>query len=259
MGIYLSPFSSDVDILFGEMSIAIVSDIHLCELDEPSYVQLLAWINDVDAEHVVFLGDIFHFWWGNDRTIHPLGAPLFSAIAENPRKFTWVRGNHDFHVGGAEVSLSGIDVVDSLELSFGDTRVFLSHGDQADRTLGYRVLASGLRSRPFSLFMRAAGVNGSRRVGEALAGHSRDHEYGEDIVSAQIEWANCILRDQAVDVVVAGHTHKVGLYELTDGLFVNSGSFGVGGTWVHISADRLSIMSVSGESNTVEQEWVFKS
>jgi UDP-2,3-diacylglucosamine pyrophosphatase LpxH len=258
MGLYLSPFSEDVDILFSEMSIAIVSDIHLCRTDEPAYAQLLSWMEEVDAEHIVFLGDVFHFWWGNSRSIHPLGRPLFEAIAANSRRVTWVRGNHDFHVGSAEVSLSGMEVVDSLELSFGHIRVFLTHGDQADRTIGYRLLATVLRSRIFEWFMGALGINGSRVVGETLAGHSRDHQYGEEIIEAQLKWASEIITTGDFDVVIAGHTHKGGLTPVRGGLFANSGSFGVGGSWLRLSGDRLSVMSLSSEGHTVEQEWVFK-
>ncbi len=258
MELYLSPFTSDVDILFSEMSIAIVSDIHLSEVNEPAYVQLLAWMEEVDAEHIVFLGDVFHFWWGNGRTVHPLGVPLFQAMAKNPRRITWVRGNHDFHIGKAETQLSGMEVVDFLKFTVGDVRFFLTHGDQADRSVGYRFLSSVLRSRLFALFMSALGKDGSRVVGEALAGHSRDHEYGDGVVAAQVEWASDMIRNGDADVVVAGHTHKGGLHGVGDGLFANSGSFGVGGTWLQLSVDRLSVMSLSGEGHTIEQEWIFK-
>jgi UDP-2,3-diacylglucosamine pyrophosphatase LpxH len=215
-------------------------------------------MDEVEAEHIIFLGDVFHFWWGNGGAIHPLGLPLFNAIAQNPRRITWVRGNHDFHIGHAEVALSGMEVVDSVEMCVGDMRVFMSHGDQADRSLGYRLLSAVLRSRPFGWLMSLLGMSGSRVVGEALAGHSRDHEYGEEIVAAQIEWAAAVLESSNVDVVVAGHTHKGGFYTLDKGLFANSGRFGVGGTWVRLSPDRVSVMSLSGEGHTVQQEWVFE-
>ena len=220
------------------LAAAMLSDAHLHGLDDPGQAAVVAWLDDLEAERVFLLGDLFHFWWGFRDVVYAEFVPTLDALARLVARGTevsFVPGNHDFAVGPHFGHL-GIQVADELDVRLAGRRFFLAHGDEADESTGYRVTRAVLRGRAFAALMAAAGPSGARRIGHTLAGTSRDLPPSPDLVARQQAWGRAKLQ-AGFDVVVCGHTHAPELSDGPDGTFVNLGGFAGDRTWLAVEQD----------------------
>ena len=149
----------------------------------------------------------------------------------------WIRGNHDFALGPFLEKDLGVSVHTQLQVDLGGKRYLLAHGDEADRTLGYRATRTVLRSQLFGAFMRALGPARARSLGETLAEASHD-QYGpiDSLLEAQATWAKPYLAAD-VDVVVVGHSHTPGIQMLAGGKLITLGDFMVHHTWLAVDGE----------------------
>lgn len=214
-----------------------LSDAHLMGPDDPVQDQVVGWLDGLDVGHCYLLGDLFHFWWAFDQGVLPEFEPVVAALARLRARgvpLTVLRGNHDFRLGPVFHDTLGATVADEVVVELGGRRFLLVHGDQPDRSLGYRLTRTVLRSGPFDRLMRGLGPDGGRRLGHRLAGASR--HYGATptrLLEAQTTWAGERLRGD-VDVVVMGHSHVLGRWTLPGGELINLGDLARDQTWLAV-------------------------
>lgn len=199
------------------------SDVHLRGLDDPLQGEVVTLLEADAWDRVFVLGDLFHFWWGHDGQVSAQFVPVLAAmrrLVDRGVPVHFLPGNHDFATGEGMDKL-GFQVAQALRVELAGHRALLSHGDQADRSLGYRAAATALRSAPFAILMRILGATRGARLGSVLAA---DHRGGgnERVLEAQKIWADTYLgRD--LDLVVCGHSHTPGLHPRGQGALLNLG------------------------------------
>lgn len=217
--------------------IAILSDAHLEDAADPAQRDLVDWLDGLDAEALVLGGDLFHFWWGRWPRPQARYQPATDALARAAARgiaITWIPGNHDFAVGSHIVARTGLTVTPRWERRVGDLRVVVVHGDEADRSLGYRLTRRLLRGRAFGALVDALGERRGEALLERLAGGSRAHmRPAAPLVAAQRRWAEAEL-EAGADVVCLGHTHALGIVETPAGRVVHLGDWGEQRTWLQL-------------------------
>ncbi len=226
-----------------------LSDAHLTGPDDPVQDQVIAWLDGLSAPHCYLLGDLFHFWWAFDGAVLEEYRPVLDALARLRARgvaLTVLRGNHDFRLGPFFTETLGAVVADEVTVALGGRSYLLVHGDQPDASWGYRVARGVLRSSAFDRVMRALGPDGARRIGRALAGTSR--HYGDEpkaLLQAQQVWAAERLAGDT-DVVVMGHSHVLGTWDLPGGQLINLGDFARDRTWLAVTEDGPELRTLRG-------------
>jgi UDP-2,3-diacylglucosamine pyrophosphatase LpxH len=188
------------------MRVAVISDVHCAGLDCPRAAAFVAWLDDLDVDEVWMLGDIFHYGWIFGGALQPDYALVFEAldrVAERKIRLVFIPGNHDFRMAplmasrwGAEVSGPHIREVDGV-------RVHLSHGDEADSSLGYRLVEAFLRGRLSEWMMRVLGVGMGTAMLRRLAGKVAPIQ--SVVWPATIETLTEHL--EGADMAIMGHAH----------------------------------------------------
>jgi len=250
-------FPLDAAILVYPMKRLLISDAHLTGLQDPNQALLVDLLMKTDADEVYFLGDVFHFWWGQAGYRDPDFEPFLSAIErlrERQISCHWVRGNHDFHLGPVLEEDLGVVVADQFRLTISGAEVLLVHGDEADRSFGYRLTKAVLRGRVFAGLMNRLSPERVKFIGQKMAGSSRDHMGSNTrLLLAQEEWATA-QHKSGVDVVVLGHSHAPGISQLASGILVNLGDFVQAHTYLEIDSELRLCRWRSGHGDTIEKQ-----
>ncbi|HJN75374.1 MAG TPA: UDP-2,3-diacylglucosamine diphosphatase [Myxococcota bacterium] len=223
------------------MLAAMISDAHLNGLDDPNQGRLTALLDSFDAPQVFLLGDLFQWWWGGRDLAFAEHRPVMDALARLQGRGAavhFVPGNHDFGAAPLFREL-GIVVSDRIEVELGGRRFVLIHGDEADRTLGYRLTRRLLRGPAYAGLMRLVGPARAQRIGLGLAGASYVGEPNASLIEAQVALA--VEELGAADVVVMGHSHAPDVRALPGGTYVNLGDFLHQHTWLSVGEDGLEL------------------
>jgi UDP-2,3-diacylglucosamine hydrolase len=197
------------------MLAALISDVHLVGLNDPTQDALVALLDGLHTPELVILGDLFHFWWGFPGVIDVDLIPTVAALHRLARRgvrLRYVPGNHDFAVGETLTSMLGLEVASRLDLTWGGRRYVLVHGDEADTTRGYALTRFTLRGPLFAALMWALGPARGRRCwaygspGDPAPSPLTNRSLGSSRRSALGLRAE--LRAGRADVVVMGHSHQ---------------------------------------------------
>ena len=225
------------------MRAALISDVHVVGgPHDPVQPAFCAWLDALATDRLYLLGDIFHAWWGYPGLVPPPLAPTCDALQRVRNRgipIHLIPGNHDFAVGpwlqgelGIQVHEPGLHTLDGVSF-------FLAHGDEADRSPGYRLTRRVLRGRPFAAVMRALGPQRGLRLIHRLAGASRHQPADPAALRArQQAWARPLLDDGA-DYVVMGHIHAPGWS--ADQRVIHLGGWEVDRTWCLVEDGNPSL------------------
>lgn len=218
------------------MRVVLLSDAHVDALDDPVQQRLVRFLDALDAERLVLVGDIFHRWWTLPG-VFPAYLPLTAALhrlAQAGVRVDFVLGNHDFAFEPGLAAELGLRVHERLELTVDGLRVLACHGDQATGSRRYRAYHGVLRGRPFDLALRLAGPERAWRLLGRLAGSpEKEGTCPERLRERQRAYARDQLR-QGHDLVIMGHSHCPERNDWPEGSYVNAGSFRDPGSWVEI-------------------------
>ncbi len=195
--------------------------------DDPNQQLLLAFLERLEVDELCVLGDIFQAWWHYGGDPFPEYRPVVDALRRFRVSFT--PGNHDFHAPQFFAAELGATVGRTLTPRWDGLRVHLSHGDSADRSMGYAAASALLRGRPFATLMDTLGPTRGWQLLNRLAGHPHG---GPDprLIGEQLRQARVLLEDH--DLVVMGHTHAPGVYRSERGTFVNLGDWVMHHSWL---------------------------
>jgi len=165
----------------------------------------------VDA--VFLLGDVFRAWLGRASLRDEGLRPFLEALRNLTREGIWVvmlHGNHDFLMGDELMESCGVDVIAGrLQVSLGDQRVLLTHGDRyCVRDIDYQRLHRVLRSRAMRWLWSIAPPAVLRWVASGLLSSASRATVAKpmSVMSIVDEAVQAELAEGA-DVVVCGHVH----------------------------------------------------
>lgn len=171
---------------------------------------------------LVLAGDIFQRWADDGRAPHPELVPVVDALARVAPRRIFTPGNHDWAAGGFLARHLDAEVTLTARLTLDGCRILVSHGDEADGSLGYRALRRVVRSGLVGALRTALGPARTWRLEGAL-GHAPEGEPDPALIAAQRARAREVLAHADVDVVVNGHTHAPCVEAHPGGLWVNLG------------------------------------
>jgi len=230
------------------MKIVFIADAHLKGLDDPNQKTLVNFMGSLDGvDTLVILGDLFDFWAGDNRIARRNYLPLLESLAslkDKGVKIIYLEGNHDFSMGTFFTEKLGASVhPDSFALDVGGKRVFLSHGDTAAMTLGYRLWRGFLRSPVFRIvaFLATPGVVWKSAV--YLSRRSRNQGKGSpSLDSALRDFARKKI-NEGFSAVVMAHSHVAGVHREGSGYYANPGPW----------ADKLHYLVYDGKTFRLER------
>jgi len=160
------------------------------------------------------LGDLFDFWWERGERILPFYQPHVAALrhaTEAGVRISLLFGNRDFTMGAALPALCGVEIAgDRAEVSVGDRRVLLQHGDllcSNDRR--YQRYRRVIRSRPARALMRLVPMRRVESIVERMRRTSRAEIARKPATSmGVVDEAVAAELSRGFDVVICGHVHR---------------------------------------------------
>ena len=188
------------------MRVALISDVHCCGLACPRAANFVTWLDQLDADALWMLGDIFHYGWVFGADTQPEYAPVYMALQRVKARgiaMVFVPGNHDFRVANLMASRFGAEVCGPHVRHVDGCSVHLAHGDECERSILFRAMSWVLRSEFVDGAMRMLGHRLGTWILRRLAG--APHIDGEVLWDGSREALLSHL--DTVDLAVMGHAH----------------------------------------------------
>lgn len=207
------------------MKLVFISDLHLSnestDNNQRFYDLLNQWKGTIDALYI--LGDFFDYWLGDDDS-----SPFIEEIKQKLKQFTqltptyFIHGNHDFGLADVFAKQTGISYIsDCSVINLSQMQILLSHGDVfCTLDIGYQRMKKILRN-PFIMWvLRKTPLSWRYKLKSYLENKSSKgfdskpkHTY--HVVDATIAQ---IAKAKGANIVIHGHTHRPGHYQIKDKL-----------------------------------------
>ena len=207
-------------------SVDLLSDLHLHAGDPATLAALENYLQHADADAIIFLGDLFEVWVGDDSlasgSFEQRVASLLHASAQRQPLY-FMHGNRDFLFGPAAAVRCGMELLhDPVRLTLGKHAYLLSHGDAlclADTEyMAFRATVRGAdwqqnflvqplaKRREMAAHMRAQS--------EARHVQQPANETADVDAQAATDW----LAQAGCNTLIHGHTHRPAEHTLPGGL-----------------------------------------
>lgn len=215
---------------------AFLSDIHL-GTRECRAQYLLDFLQRLDCERLVLVGDVFDLWAMRRRVIWNAAQAavierVFS-LADNGTEVIYIPGNHDEALRaliGTEIR--GIRIVRNLDHETADGRRFLvSHGDEFDDEVRFSRIQHLIGDLTYQILLRASHwVDAVRRQfslrywslsawAKTRVGRARDYIHRFEAAATGAARAN------GYDGYIGGHIHKAAISSRDGILYCNTGDW----------------------------------
>ena len=204
-------------------SALLISDLHLTP-SMPLTAQRFFDFCEKEApkvNSVFILGDLFEYWVGDDAVMQsPFHQEVKRAIATLSTKIKvyYLHGNRDFLLGADYLSKSGMSLLsDPSKIEIAGQDYVLSHGDSlCTADVGYQVYRGWVRKSWIQKLFLKMPLSWRKSIAQQLRSNSSaSYQRTQSSVAANlpekgdVTTAACaaILRDQAGDRLIHGHTH----------------------------------------------------
>ena len=195
----------------------IVGDLHLDVGDGHAVSEFEDWLGDqVGVPRLVFVGDLFEYWFGDGQAAAPGGRRALGALrglVEHGTAVDLVPGNRDFLVGRRFEEASGVTVRrDGIvaTLASGRTALVL-HGDElCTFDVAYQRFRGLVRSRPLRLVGRCLPGWVAARIAQRLRATSRAAVAAKpgEVTEQRPEAVRALAEATGVGTVACGHAHR---------------------------------------------------
>jgi len=198
------------------MTTLFISDLHL-EAERPDISrQFLAFLagDASQAEELYILGDLFEAWVGDDDP----NAHYFT-IKRALRKLTdsgvavyFMHGNRDFMVGQQFANETGVKILkDPFKVTLYGQKTLLSHGDiLCTDDVRYQRVRKMVRDPDWQRNMKAKPLKERLRIAQEARRQSLEQTINMslEIMDVNQQAVEKAIRDNGVDVLLHGHTHR---------------------------------------------------
>lgn len=234
------------------MKAVFLSDAHLMSDRDEGYRNLLRFFGEIRDEisHLVIAGDLFDFWFCDERSLYPDFKEMFEALIELRRAgvaVSLIEGNHDFFLDRA-FNGHGIAIYEDHALfDFDGLKVYVSHGDTVDGSNRFYLLFRRfLRSDLFFTVQKRVPPRVLWQIARLSSHSSRKYqEHPGRIVSVMHSFAREKI-NEGIDAVVLGHSHHPALEHLRSG--TRTGTLALLGDWV----EHFSYLSLEDGTFSLE-------
>ena len=240
-----------------EERLVVVSDLHLGNPVSTARARLVAFLDHLrdTGTSVCINGDGFDMLQTSFSRLAADIIPVINrlkALRADGHRIYYIVGNHDivFEHFLDEWSLCRLSPF--LNLHSGNRRIRIEHGHLYDPFFARSPLLYGIATRlaryalfaapdTYKLWAKAEQLLQEAhrlRIAGTGTAHHNDHRHISFVGSPYHEAASMILR-RGFDAVVFGHTHAAEMVTLPEGLYVNSGNWLSGSTYVEINRGEL--------------------
>ncbi len=204
--------------------LAFVSDLHLGPGMEATQAAFERWLAASDADALFILGDLFEAWVGDDALALPWAGRLAAALNAFGRPRHFLHGNRDFLLGGDMAAACGLQLLapNCRLAAFGDA-VLLTHGDaQCMDDRAYQAFRAQVRQPAWQQGFLALPLDERLRMAAQMRDASAQAQGAHKAMGlpfADPDAATCRAELAAAGcrLMVHGHTHRPGRYDLGDG------------------------------------------
>jgi UDP-2,3-diacylglucosamine hydrolase len=202
-----------------------ISDCHL-DNNRPEITRTLGEFLEQRApraDYLYILGDLFEVWLGDD---DPAEAqrPVIDALGRLAQQIPvyFMAGNRDFLLGEDFAARVGIRLLDEPELlQLGSHRTLLIHGDTlCTDDHDYQQFRTLVRSSEWQAGFLSRPLAERRQIAARLRSDSADAmaRKADEIMDVNAAAVESCFRDNAVDTIIHGHTHRPAVHRYAAGL-----------------------------------------
>lgn len=204
-----------------------ISDLHLLEND-PEKNQLFAslmnkWENE-NIEALYILGDFFDYWVGDD-DVNQFTTFIKNIFISFTKKIPvyFLKGNHDFAIGNHFCKETGIKIIKDLTIiNLNKKRILLSHGDRfCTLDKDYLRLKKVIQNRMVIAILRKTPLSWRYKIKDFLEykNHQKPKKAKDPLIFRVVD-KDVIktMKKLKADILIHGHTHKPGKYQLENNL-----------------------------------------
>jgi UDP-2,3-diacylglucosamine pyrophosphatase LpxH len=253
-----------VNIEAAEERLVVVSDLHLGNPASTARTRLVAFLDHIrdTGASICINGDGFDMLQTSFSRLAADAIPVINrlkSLRADGRNIYYVIGNHDIVLEHFLEEWSLCRLSPFLNLRSGDRRIRIEHGHLYDPFFARTPELYGIATRVarYALFavpdtyvlwdkmQRRLLETHRQRVRRLGTADDNGHRHVSFFRSAYHEAASMILR-RGFDAVVFGHTHLAEMATLPEGLYVNSGNWLTGATYVEITKGELVVRAWEG-------------
>ncbi len=193
--------------------------------------RLIEWLRGLRGacSHLAILGDLFEFWYEYEHYIARHHFALYRAFADlidSGVQVDYLCGNHDFALETFFPEL-GVRTGKELVLEIQGRRVLITHGDGLPASdKGYRffrkVLDFPFHRKLFRWIHPDLGMNIARFVGRNSRRLGSEREIQ---IEEYLEAANRKMKEHRCDLMIHGHHHLQGVWEVEQGQVAACGNW----------------------------------
>jgi len=223
-----------------QMKISIISDIHAADYNQSGNLILEKFLNHkevLEADVVVFLGDIFDIMIGNYDEYAQEEKAFFDWIKIHHKKKTihFHEGNHDFHLEKLfrRMKLNVCYHQSGFVIEDEELKYYLEHGDDIELdNKSYKFYKSLIRSRAVQLLaelkwvpyqlVRAIGTRASLRSRTIDAKYRKNAESQDIKEKFRVSYLSYKMKN-LYDIVVCGHGHIKDKFISNSRIYINNG------------------------------------
>lgn len=195
--------------------IFVASDFHFGENQTEvlaPFLKLLSMAKDWNAS--LFLnGDLFNYWFESKGKIPQSCEPFIASLKEaidKGLKVTVLRGNRDFLMNDEFIKKTGAILIREDELVLSDFKVVITHGDQFDRSLKYRIYRIVIRSALIRFMINQVSISFLMKIINGL------RKKNQTAINKKVELPENISCPNDFRVVL-GHYHQENIRKLSNG------------------------------------------
>ena len=202
-----------------------ISDLHLNTESKIQSDFFVKFLNEVAQQHseLIILGDFFDYWVGDDAwdSAASVLEPL-KKWAEH-KKLYIMHGNRDFMMGRHLMERLGATLLkDPTVAVIGSRHVLLSHGDLwCTDDQDYQKVRRKVRSFWWQWMVLRLSLKKRLQIAHDARARSKVSKVKKDASKMDVN-GEAVIRDahgRLCDLVIHGHTHRPGCYDLEDGLY----------------------------------------
>jgi UDP-2,3-diacylglucosamine hydrolase len=205
-------------------NVDLLSDIHLDETDQPTFLAWRHYLRQTDADAVLILGDLFELWVGDDALLHPslFLADCVAALRQAGQRLDLfiMCGNRDFLMGqGLMQACQARALDDPTVLTFAGQRVLLTHGDAL--CLGdtdYQAFRQTVRGAAWQIDFLAKPLQERQAIARGIRQQSESRkQLVNQYADVDAPAANAWLDETHATLMVHGHTHQPDQHAMAHG------------------------------------------
>ncbi|CAA0117031.1 UDP-2,3-diacylglucosamine hydrolase [BD1-7 clade bacterium] len=203
------------------MTLRFISDLHLDE-SRPDLAQgFFDYLEKLpaDTEALYILGDFFEAWVGDDDDLpfHLNVKQRLKALTEKGIALYFMHGNRDFMIGEQFAEETGGKLLEEGSIiNHGDQQYLLMHGDSLcidDEE--YQAFRAQIRNPATIQLLMSQSLDERRTLAKSLRenSQSQNSNKAEDIMDVNQQEVERIMQDNAVSLLIHGHTHRPAIHE----------------------------------------------